>query len=129
MEGTDERGFTLIETCIALVVMMVMALSVASLFAYAVNYNSGAHDRALAQAIAQQRMERLRKTSFYSLASSTETVASDGRTFNITITVSNDASLKTITVSVTPQGNSSWGNGSVTIITQRATPDAGAYLT
>jgi Tfp pilus assembly protein PilV len=59
-----ERGFTLIETAIALVVMMVMALGAASLFAYSVYNNSGGADRAQTLAIAQQALERLRHAKF-----------------------------------------------------------------
>ena len=59
-----ERGFTLIETAIALVVMMVIALGAASLFAYSVYNNSGGADRAQTLAIAQQALERLRHAKF-----------------------------------------------------------------
>lgn len=61
---SQERGFTLIETSIALVVMMVVALSITSIFVYAINNNSGANDRELALGVAQQQMERLRNTPF-----------------------------------------------------------------
>lgn len=63
-EAAGERGFTLIETAIALVVLMVMALGAASLFSYSVYYNSGGADRAQTLAIAQQAMERLRHAKF-----------------------------------------------------------------
>jgi prepilin-type N-terminal cleavage/methylation domain-containing protein len=59
-----ERGFTLIETAIALVIMLVMALGAASLFAYSVYNNSGGNDRAQTLAIAQQALERLRHAKF-----------------------------------------------------------------
>ncbi|MDX6695306.1 MAG: hypothetical protein QOF02_2909 [Blastocatellia bacterium] len=58
------RGFTLIETAIALVIMLVMALGAASLFAYSVYNNSGGSDRAQTLAIAQQALERLRHAKF-----------------------------------------------------------------
>lgn len=57
-------GFTLIETAIALVVMMVMALGAASLFAFSVYNNTGGSDRAQSLAIAQQALERLRHAKF-----------------------------------------------------------------
>jgi prepilin-type N-terminal cleavage/methylation domain-containing protein len=59
-----ERGFTLVETAIALVIMLVMALGAASLFAYSVYNNSGGSDRAQTLAIAQQALERLRHAKF-----------------------------------------------------------------
>ena len=58
--NSSERGFTLIETTIALLVMMVVGLGAASLFFFAANNNIGAHDRDLAMAVAQKRMEWLR---------------------------------------------------------------------
>lgn len=68
-QTTDQRaaresGFTLIETAIALVIMLVMALGAASLFAYSVYNNSGGSDRAQTLAIAQQALERLRHAKF-----------------------------------------------------------------
>ena len=41
----NERGFTLLETSIALCIMLVVTLATGSLFVYAINYNSGAADR------------------------------------------------------------------------------------
>lgn len=59
-----ERGFTLIETSIALVIMMIVAMGAASLFVYSISNNSGGNDRAVAIALAQQQMETLRNASF-----------------------------------------------------------------
>jgi Tfp pilus assembly protein PilV len=58
--GTGERGFTLAETAIALLMMMIASVSVVSLFTYAIKYNAGARDRELSMAVAQKRMEWLR---------------------------------------------------------------------
>ena len=55
-----EQGFTLIETCVAMVVLMIVSLGVASAFVYSVSNNTGANDRQLSMAIAQKRMEWLR---------------------------------------------------------------------
>jgi len=57
---SGERGFTLIETCVAMVVLMVVSLGVASAFIYSVSNNVGANDRQLSMAVAQKRMEWLR---------------------------------------------------------------------
>jgi Tfp pilus assembly protein PilV len=57
---SSERGFTLIETSIALVVMMIVGLAASSLFFFAAQNNSGASDRQLSMALAQKRMEWLR---------------------------------------------------------------------
>src|SRR5215207_4809683 len=59
-----QRGFTLLESAIALVVLMIIGLGIASLFTYAIQANSRADDRELAMAIAQKRMEWLRTIPF-----------------------------------------------------------------
>src|SRR5215470_10347355 len=61
---SKQRGFTLLEAAIALVVLMVIGLGIASLFTYAIKANSRADDRELAMAIAQKRMEWLRTIPF-----------------------------------------------------------------
>jgi Tfp pilus assembly protein PilV len=136
-EQTRERGFTLIETAIALVVMMVIGLAVASLFVYAIKYNSGANDRLISLAIAQQRMERLRKTPFtdavFSTDSTTETVTNASRTYDVVTTVCStsscggSSSLKLITVQVTPLGaTGQWSSTPVSVTALRATQTIGA---
>ena len=112
-----ESGFTIIETSIAMVIMMVAALASASLFAYSIKNNSSANDRELAMAVAQQQFEQIRNTSFTdtSLAATTgttTTITRAGRGYTVvkTITDSNtinsQPTLKTITVQVTPSGSS-----------------------
>ncbi|HJQ31224.1 MAG TPA: hypothetical protein VJ866_03545 [Pyrinomonadaceae bacterium] len=59
-----ERGFTLAETAIAMLIMMVASVSVVSLFTYAIKYNTGAKDRELSMAVAQKRVEWLRSIPF-----------------------------------------------------------------
>ena len=133
-----EKGFTLIETAIALCIMMVAALAVASLFVYAINYNSGASDRVLALAIAQQRMERLRRSSFTDTSlttpTTTETVTSAGRQFTVVTTICStpdcggSSALKIITIKVAPQSASSqWACAAPTLISQRSIPSPGPY--
>ena len=114
--SSSERGFTLIETSIALVILMVAGLGVASLFTYSIQYNSGGNDRALAISIAQQQIEQFRTVPFTDpiIAVSAATAlnpdtVSNGRTYRVTKTVTgsnNDAggnpTLKTITIRVDP---------------------------
>lgn len=134
----DAGGFTLIETTIALVVMMVTGLAVAPLFVYAVKFNTGAYDRALSVAIVQQRLERLRKTPFsdpvFSTASTTETVVTTGRSYTVVTNVCNAPScggspaLLLVTVQVTPAyATGTWANTPVTAMVLRAAPGLGAY--
>lgn len=138
-DRSRERGFTLLETTIALVVMMVMGLAVVSMFVYAIGYNAGANDRALGLAIAQQRMERLRKTPFTDAALNAgtvnETVTNSSRSYNVSTTVCNttdcggSATSKVITVQVSPTASSSqWSRTAATIVTRRSAPAVGDYL-
>jgi prepilin-type N-terminal cleavage/methylation domain-containing protein len=143
-----ERGFTLIETSVALVIMMIIALGAASLFAYATLANSGANDREEAMAVAQKRMEWLRNMPFsattrnlaYSYpngglaatAGVTEFETSSGRSYRVITTIVNTATvpagqpdagqptIKTITIAVTPQGVGP-ALGGVTLSSQRST--------
>jgi Tfp pilus assembly protein PilV len=138
-----ERGFTLIETAIALLIMMIVMLGVASVFAFAVFNNSNGTDRAQTLAVAQQRLETLRNLRFSDVATDADLSAGDhtltvkrgqgdeaGRQYKIDWNVvdNSTATLKTITVSVTPitagpawASVSSWAT--VTIVTQRAKTD------
>ena len=140
----SQHGFTLIETCIALVFMMIVFLGVAPLLVYAVNYNSAAAIRAGALAAAQQKLEQLRATTFANCASSTETVSvgqtGNGlQTYTLDTTVVNTSStLKTITIVVTPQGRLTtggqyggtlgWQYGQVTVYTMRTSIAIGSNL-
>ena len=128
-----ERGFTLVETSIALVILMVAGLGVASLFTFSIQYNTGGNDRALAISIAQQQVEQFRSVSFTDpiLAVSAATVlipdtVSNGRTYRVTKTVTgsnNDAggnpTLKTITIRVDPQ-SAGWAGFPVILRTVRS---------
>ena len=134
----NELGFTLMETTIALVILMVVGLGAASLFAYAATNTSTANDRQLAMAVAQQRIEELRAVLFTasSLAATTGTdtdVTSAGRPYLVTTVITDSTvvdgqpTLKTITVRVTPQGaGPAWSRniatlfGSVTVTTERS---------
>src|SRR5437899_9398363 len=136
-DNPNARGFTLLETSIALCVMMVVTLGTASLFVYAIQNNDGSNDQSLALAVAQQRMERLRRTPFNdtSLTTllSTETVTSAGRRYTVVTTVCStsdcggSATLKVITVQVTPQNGSAWANSPAILVSQRAAPSLGPH--
>jgi len=152
----SERGFTLMETAVALVMMFVVSMGAASLFAYASNANSNADDRELAMAIAQMRLEWLRTIPFTTQTRSlayaypsgglaatspggvVETVTSAGRSYQLTTIIEDTsfvpagdpdagaATLKTIKISVTPLGAASIFP-SVIVTTQRSTQVTGAY--
>lgn len=151
---SGEHGFTLMEITVSLVIMMIIGLGAASLFAYAINSNSGATDRELAMAVAQKRMEWLRNMPFsvttrnlaYSYPSgglaattgTTETETSSGRPYRIVTTIADTSvvpagqpdagqpTVKTITITVTPQG-AGLALGAVTLSSQRSTLVPGTY--
>jgi Tfp pilus assembly protein PilV len=131
----NEKGFTLMETSAALLVMMIGGLGICAVFAYAIKNNTGSRDRALALAVAQQQMERYRQMKFIDAAmtahaATTETVTSaDNRTYTVTTTITDTTtSLKTIKIEVTPQLSSDpWALGTVEISVQRSTFALGAH--
>ena len=138
-QTSRQAGFTLIETSVAMVIMMVAALGVASLFTYSISYNSGGQDRAIAVTVAQQQIEQLRSVPFTDplLNVSGPTVlspniVSNGRTYQVTKTVTgsnNNASgtptLKTITIRVDPR-STGWAGFPVIIRTMRSSNSTGA---
>lgn len=125
-----DRGFTILETAIALVVMMVAALGAASIFAYSIENNASAKDRELAMGVAQQHLEQFRNASFTDgLLAATD---DEGRTtevwgaerrYTIVTTIADSEvvngqpTLKTIRIRVTPVGTLA----TVTVVTYRAT--------
>jgi Tfp pilus assembly protein PilV len=154
--SSNQHGFTLLETAIALVMIMIIGLGVVSLFAFATQANVSADDRELSMAIAQQRLEWLRTIPFTtqtrSLAYSypngglaatdaagvSETITSAGRSYTVT-TIIQDLSLvpvanpdggastrKSIQISVTPLGSVT-AFETITINTQRTTQVTGIY--
>jgi Tfp pilus assembly protein PilV len=134
VEQRGERGFTLMETATALLVMMIGGLGICAVFAYAIRNNTGSRDRAAAVAVAQQQMERLRGLTFIDPAltasTTTATVESAGRTYSVTTTITdNNSSLKTVTIEVTPLLSSDpWALGTVRISVQRSTFAFGPYI-
>jgi len=145
--NAGERGFTILETTIALVLMMIVALGSASLFSFSIYNNSGASDRTASLAIAQQALEAIRNARFSTTVTDPilnagtvvqNGIIRDGRTFNLTRVVDDDpttaavdviptSTLKGITVTVTGQSTGSgWASGAggtVTLITRRAKTD------
>lgn len=133
----DSQGFSLLETSIALVIMMVVTLGTASLYVYASTYNAGSADRSASLAIAQQKMERLRKSSFsdasLTAGTTTESITYAGRSYSLATTIcatsdcGGSAARKIVTVQVTPQGANPWVNVPITLVSERATPMLGSY--
>ena len=153
---SSQRGFTLLEASVAMVILMVIGLGVASLFTFAIQSNANADDRELSMAVAQKRMEWLRTIPFttqtrsvaYSFpdgglaatatAGVDETVVNAGRSYRVNTVIEDlnfvpsgqpDAgasTLKRIRLSVTP-ATATTAFETVTIYTVRSTQVTGTY--
>ena len=138
--ANSQSGFTLIETSIAMVVMMVAALACSSLFVFSLQNNVGGADRALAMAVAQQRLEQIRSVNFddASLTAGTTnaTVKSGERDYTVETVIADETNsdgtnkqLKRITVRVTPQlGSQNWTRTPVVLVSLRSSLSFGNYL-
>lgn len=130
----QERGFTLMETACALLVMMIGGLGICAVFAFAIENNTGSRDRAASIAVAQQEMEKFRSLTFIdaglTAGTTTNTVNSAGRTYTVKKTITNTtSSLKTITIEVTPLLSSDpWALQTVKISVQRSAFAFGPYI-
>jgi len=76
-----QKGFTLVEVTIAMVIFLIVLLGVFVTFTYAVNYNAGNNSRAQALAILQREVELFRSAKFTpnTTDSVTSTSPDDGR--------------------------------------------------
>jgi Tfp pilus assembly protein PilV len=143
MEIKDQtNGFTLIETCIAMVMLMIVVCGVLPLGVYALKYNSAAAIRAGAVTAAQRKLEQLRASSFTSCTSSSEVVTvgpTESQSYTVDVTVTDvTTALKTIRITVTPQGrstsggtysgNDGWMRGQVVVYTKRTTSSIGSNV-
>lgn len=136
----NERGFTLIETSIAMVTMMVAGLAVSSLFVFSMQNNVGGNERALAMAVAQQQMEQLRSVSFedttMSVGTTTTTVSSGDHDYTVVKTITEEVNpnnsvkqLRRISITVTPDAGSraNWTRTPVTLVALRSTLAPGNF--
>lgn len=135
-DAARQGGFTMMETTIALLLMMIVGLAATSLFMFSVSYNSGANDRAMALAVGQRRLEELRQLAYNhaalnatSASGTAETVTEGGRGYLLTTTITNDSTtIKTIRLDVRPVGaNGPWAAQPVTLFTRRASTETGDH--
>jgi Tfp pilus assembly protein PilV len=134
-----QRGFTLMETCISMVVMMVAGLATSSLFVFAVQNNVGGAERALAMAVGQQHWNGSEaspmKTRRSIVGSTTSTITSGERHYSVVKTITEEKNddntsknLKKITLVVTPTGGAkAWTRTSVTLVSLRSSLASGSY--
>lgn len=96
----DQKGFTLLEFLIAVMVLSVALLGMGSLTGAMINYNKEAYSNTQAVALAQNKMEQLKNTPYGDLTGGTDTQSP----YTITWTIASTSSgydMKTITVTVT----------------------------
>ena len=134
-----QQGFTLMETSIAMVVMLVGALGIASLFVFSMQNNVGGSERALAMAVAQQQLEQIRSVSYedttLNVGTTTSTIRSAQRDYTVRRAVAQETNadgsarqLKRITITVTPKaGGPNWLSTPVVLVSLRSTLAAGSY--
>ena len=136
---SSEAGFTLLETTVSMVLMAIIGLGIASLFAYAATNTSNTADREMASAVAQQRMEQLKSVEFTdtslnatSSSGTSSTVTRLGREYTVVTIITNSAggTIKTITVKVTPVSSTAPNVNtifaSVTLVTKRSAMQMGS---
>jgi len=101
--SASQRGFTLLEVLIALVILSLGLLALASLTTTVIRNNSFSDDFTTATALAQDKLEELVNTSFGSMTSSSDTVNQDGTAgskYSRTWTIGTGTNSKTIQVDV-----------------------------
>lgn len=137
---TSQSGFSLVETTIALLVMMIGALACSSLFVFSLQNNVGGGERALAMAVAQQQLEQLRSVTYedttLTAGTVSSTVRSGERNYTVQRTIADETNsdggakqLKRITITVTPQtAGPDWMRTPVVLVSQRSTLASGSYL-
>lgn len=136
----DQRGFTLVETTIASIVMMVGALAVSSLFVFSTQNNVGGGERALAMAVAQQQMEQIRSVDYedatLDAATTNWTVTNGYRNYTVQREIVDETNdddspkkLKRITITVTPvAAGPDWTRTPVVLVSLRSTLTSGDYV-
>ena len=137
--ANGQSGFTLVETAIAMVVMMVGALACSSLFVASSQNNVGGGERALAMAVAQQQLEKIRSVTFedssLNVGTTSTTVRSGERNYTVAKVVADETNsdgsvkqLRRITITVTPQtAGPNWMRTPVVLVTLRSTLASGSY--
>lgn len=121
VDSSTEKGFSLIEVVVAMVVFLIAMLGIFVAFTFAVSYNAGNTSRAQALAVLQQQVENIRAAKFTPVVTDTilaggvkatqNVTTSDGLKFIVDVTVDDDpftagvqastaATLKEISVTV-----------------------------
>jgi prepilin-type N-terminal cleavage/methylation domain-containing protein len=141
MAKKSERGFTLIEVSMALMILLVALLGIFATITYAVNYNAGNNSRAQALSVLQREIELYRSAKFtpeitdnYTPSSSTDDkrdltggtkttriiTAADGGRYKVDIKVDND--IATSGIQATGESTTTLKEISITVALDNPTP-------
>jgi general secretion pathway protein I len=82
------RGFTLLEVLLAVLILTIGVIAIASAFSSGIYAATDSENVALALVIAQAKMEELKNTAFLSLADSGPTADANFPRFSVTVDVS-----------------------------------------
>lgn len=125
---SSERGFSLVEVVIAIVVFLVVMLGIFVAFTFAVSYNAGNNSRAQALAVLQQEVENMRAAKFTPIVTdaalsggvkATKNVTSaDGLKFIVNVSVDDDP----FTAGIQTNAAATLKEISVTVALDRPTP-------
>ena len=97
----DQKGFTLLEFLIAVMILSVALLGMGTLTGAMISYNKEAFDNTVAVALSQGKMEQLKNIPYGSLTDGTDTPQTP---YTRTWTIEDDTpgtNMKTLTVTVT----------------------------
>lgn len=97
----DQRGFTIVETMVAIGIMAVAFLGMASVHAISARAQSLGQNEGLARFVADQQLELMRRTAVGAIQSYTGSTTVQGVNFGITRTVSNVTMGKKVVVTTT----------------------------
>ena len=97
----DQRGFTIVETMVAVGIMAVAFLGMASVHAISSRAQSLGQNEGLARFVADQQLELMRRTAVGDIDAYTGTATVQGVTFTINRAVANVAMGRKVTVTAT----------------------------
>ena len=97
----DQRGFTIVETMVAIGIMAIAFLGMASVHAISARAQSLGQNEGLARFVADQQLELMRRTAVGAIQSYTGSTTVQGVSFGITRTVSNVTMGKKVVVTTT----------------------------
>jgi type IV pilus modification protein PilV len=104
MTMKKQRGFSLVECMIALVIVSVGLLGSGALLGTAIRSGLGSKQLTTAKILAQDKFESLRNQGYASLSSGTDTVAQGGFTYQRNWTVATSGNTKKLIVEVAVDG-------------------------